>query len=304
MPRQSLTGGITAGRLWFPPERLAPITAAVVGLTGLGGMLASGPMAHLLTLVSWRAVIVGLAAACLALMLTVLALVPRRDAAGAAPADKGRPWRAYGAILGSPRFWRFAPVAMGGLGVAIAYQSLWAALWLRDVAGYDAAARAWVLFAMFAAVLFGNLGFCWLAARVGGKPDTLQALALGGFGLSILLQALLAATRGALAPGVLWTASSVFFACPVAAYAIVARTFPPGTAGRAASAMNACLFVAVFLTQWLTGVVIGAFPGTAEGGYAVAGHLASLWAVVALQVAALAWCLLAGRREARAAART
>ena len=297
----SLTGCITAGRLWFPPERLASITAAVMALTALGGMVASGPMAALLTVVSWRGVIAGLAGACLVLMLTVLAIVPRRDVAGAAPADLDRPLRAYGAILTSLRFWRFTPVAMGGMGVAIAYQSLWAPLWLRDVAGYDSTAQAWVLFAMFTAILFGNLGFGWLSARLGGRPRALQALALGGFGLSILLQVLLAATRGELAPGLLWTVSSLFFACPMAVYAIVVRTFPPGTAGRAASAMNALLFATVFLTQWLTGVVIDAFPGTADGGYAVPGHLASLWAVITLQVLALLWCMFAGRLEARAA---
>ena len=293
----SLTGGFTAGRLWFPPERLASITAVLMALTALGGMVASRPMAALLTVVSWRSVIAGLAGTCLVVMLTVHAIVPRHDAA---PADQDRPLRAYGVILTSLRFWRFTPVAMGGLGVAIAYQTLWAPLWLRDVAGYDATEQAWTLFAMFAAILFGSLGFGWLSARLGGRPKILQALALGGFGLSILLQVLLAATRGGLAPGLLWTASALFFACPMATYAIVARTFPPGTAGRAASAVNALNFVAVFLTQWLTGVVIGAFPGTADGGYATTGHLASLWAVVTLQVLALLWCMLAGRLEARA----
>ena len=297
----SLTSGVTAGRLWFPPERLAPITVAVVGLTALGGMVASGPMAALLTVVSWRAVIVGLAGACLVVMLTVLAFVPRHAAAGGAPADRDRPLRAYGAILTNLRFWRFTPVAMGGMGVAIAYQSLWAPLWLRDVAGYDVSEQAWVLFAMFAVMLVGSLGFGWLSARLGGRPRMLQALALGGFGLSILLQVLLAATQGGLAPGLLWTASALFFACPTVAHAIVTRTFPPGTAGRAASAVNTLLFAAVFLTQWLTGVAIGAFPGTADGGYAVQGHLASLWAVITLQVLALLWCILAGRLEDRAA---
>ena len=299
----SLTGCITAGRLWFAPERLAPITAVLMALTALGGMVASGPMAALLTVVSWRGVIAGLAGACLALMLTVLAIVPRYNAAGATPADRDRPLRVYGAILTSLRFWRFTPVVMGGTGVAIAYQSLWVPLWLRDVAGYDSTMQAWVLFAMFSAILFGSLSFGWLSARLGGRPKALQALALGGFGLSILLQVLLAATRGGLAPGLLWTASALFFACPMAAYASVARTFPPRTAGRAVSAVNTLHFVAVFLTQWLIGVVIGAFHGTADGGYAVTGHLASLWAVITVQVLALLWCMLAGRLETWAAGR-
>ncbi len=294
----SLTGGFTAGRLWFPPRRLASITATLVALTALGGMVATGPMVELLTVVSWRGVIAGLAGACLVVMLTVLAFVPRH---AAAPADRDRPLRAYGVILTSLRFWRFTPIAMGGVGVAIAYQTLWAPLWLRDVASYDATMQAWVLFAMFTAMLFGNLGFAWLSARLGGRPQVLQALALGGFGLSIGLQVLLAVTRGGLAPGLLWTASALFFACPMVVYAIVARSYPPGTAGRAASAVNGLMFVTVFLTQWLTGVVIDTFPGTADGGYAVSGHLASLWAVITLQVLALLWCMLAGRLEARAA---
>lgn len=296
----SLTGGITAGRLWFPPERLAQITAAVVAVTAVGGMLATGPMAALLTVVPWRGLIVALAGGCLFVMLAVLVVVPRHRQPAASALGLRAQLADYGAIFTSLSFWRFTPIAMAGVGVAIAYQTLWTPLWLRDVAGYGAEAQAWTLFAIFAAILAGNLGFGWLTARLGGRAGAWEALALAGFGLSIGLQALLAATRGDLAPGVLWTASALFFACPMAAFSIVSKASTPDTAGRVASAVNAMVFAAVFLTQWLIGVVIGAYPGDAVGGYAAQGHLATLWGVIALQALTLAWCLLAGRLEARA----
>ncbi|MDA0674934.1 MAG: MFS transporter [Proteobacteria bacterium] len=297
----SLTAYITALRLWFPADRLASLVAFQMALTALGAMVASKPMEALLTVVPWRSVVVGLVGACVLLAVATLAVSPRREAADQTPpADLDRSFRVYGVILSSFRFWRFAPVAMGGMGAAIAYQSLWAPLWLRDVAGFDASAQAWVLFAMFGAVLAGNLAVSWLTARVGGETRALQAIAFGGLGMTILMQILLAATRGGFAPGVLWIASSLFFACPLVAYAIVTRAFLSETAGRAASAVTAMTFAAVFLTQWLTGVVIGAFPGSTPSGYAVEGYLAAQWAVIGLQVLAVLWSLLAGCLETRA----
>jgi predicted MFS family arabinose efflux permease len=295
----SLMGGVKAGSLWFPPHRLPQITALHVALTGLGGMAATGPMAAILALAGWRQVLIGLMAISVLVVVLVLLLVPAAPRpAGPAP-GLGRQLGKLGRILSSLRFWRYAPVAMTGVGAAISYQTLWAPLWLRDVAGFGAVAQAWTLFAMFAAVAVGNLGFGWLFQRMGQQGRSVVPLVMVGFALSILLQAFLGLSGGAIMPAVVWTLVSFLFACPIAIYTITAQQFPPALSGRVASGVNALVFVTAFVTQWAIGLIIEAYPVAGDGGYAVRGHMAGLWTVIALQVAALAWYGLSGGFRAR-----
>jgi predicted MFS family arabinose efflux permease len=286
----SLMGGIKAARLWYPPQRLPQITGALVALTGVGGMLATGPMAELLRLAAWREVLLGLLALLLVTMLMYVKLVPTMPPSARPTRRLGGQIADYAHIFASLHFWRFAPLGIVGIGVGISYQTLWAPLWLRDVAGYDARAQAWTLFAMFASFAAGNLGCGWLCRRRLAAGGSILPLAVGGLALSVALEVVLIATAGRLGPGWLWGAVSLLYAAPVASYALVATAFAPELAARAAASLNALVFVAVFATQWLTGVIIDAFPRPAAGGYAPEGHLTSLALVAGLQTLALLWC--------------
>ncbi|MDP6708641.1 MAG: MFS transporter [Alphaproteobacteria bacterium] len=290
----SLMGGVKAGSLWFPPHRLPQITALHVALTGLGGMAATGPMAAVLALVDWRQVLIGLMAISLLVIVLVLLLVPSAPRPTGPAPGLGQQLGELRRILTSLRFWRYAPVAMTGIGASISYQTLWAPLWLRDVVGFSAVAQAWTLFAMFAAVAVGNLGFGWLFQRMGQQGRSVVPLVMAGFALSILLQAFLGLSGGTVMPASVWVLISALYACPIAIYTVAAHEFPPALSGRVASGVNALVFVTAFGTQWATGLIIEAFPVTADGGYAVRGHMAGLWTVIALQVAALAWYGLSG----------
>lgn len=291
----SLMGGIKAGRLWFPTSRLPQITGALVALTGIGGMLATGPMGELLRLAEWRQVFAGLLGLLLATLLSCVVLVPSQPQVTAAPPRFARQLLEYAAIFASFQFWRYGPLAIVGIGVAIAYQTLWAPLWLRDVAGFDARAQAWTLFLMFVCLAVGNFAFGGLCRRLLAAGRAIVPLVIGGMALSTALQVVLLASRGQFVPASLWAAISILFACPVAIYAVLSQGFPAALAGRAASALNALVFVAVFASQGITGAVIGLFPRSDAGGYAAEGHLASLALVTALQVLALVWCGLAPR---------
>lgn len=291
----SLMGGIKAGRLWFPASRLPQITGALVALTGIGGMLATGPMAELLRFAGWRQVFAGLLALLLVTLLSCLALVPAQERGAEPPARLGRQLLDYCAIFTSFHFWRYGPLAIVGIGVAIAYQTLWAPLWLRDVAGFDARGQAWTLFLMFVCIAVGNFVFGSLCRRCLTAGRTILPLIIAGMALSVLLQLVLLASRGQLAPAPLWAAISILFACPIAIYAVVSQGFPAALAARAASALNALVFVAVFASQALTGAVIELFPRSPTGDYAPEGHLLSLALVTLLQALALAWCGLAPR---------
>ena len=290
----SLMGGIKAASLWFPPERLAPITALHVALTGVGGMLATGPMATVLALAGWRGVMAGSLFICLVLIILLQLWVPRLDGARAIP-PLGRQLTEFRAILTSFHYWRIAPVDFAGAGVGIGYQTLWAGLWLRDVAGYGEGARAWVLFAMFAGVLVGNLGFGWWVRRRLARGGGIVGATISGFACMIVAQIALIPLGGGAMPTVLWVAVSVLFAFPIAGFAIVAGGFTADRAGRAASAVNGLLFVAVCLTQWASGLIIEAFPIAIAGGYAPLGHRVGLATATAtaVQIITLVWWLAA-----------
>jgi predicted MFS family arabinose efflux permease len=242
----------------------------------------------------WRQVFLGLLFLLFLALLMYATLVPDLPPAARPPARLARQAADYAGIFASFHFWRFGSVGMAGIGVGIAYQTLWAPLWLRDVAGFDTRAQAWTLFLMFACIAAGNFGFGWLCRRLLAAGRPILPVTLGGLGLSVALQGVLVATQGQMAPVALWALVSVLFACPVASYALVSAGFAPELAARTSSSLNAMVFVTVFASQWLTGVIIDAFPRTAAG-YASEGHLASLALVALLQGLALGWCLLAPR---------
>ncbi len=292
----SLRGGVKAASLWFPPERLPQITALHVALSGVGGMLATGPMATVLALAGWRAVMAGLLCICVVVMVLLRLWVPGGRAGQPAP-GLATQLREYRDLLSSLRFWHMTPVVVAGVGVGIGYQTLWASLWLRDVAGYGDIARAWTLFAMFAGVLVGNLGFGWWVRRRLAVGADISRATIAGYGVMILAQLALIAIGGGRAPAILWITVSLFFACPIVGYAIVAQGFPPSLSGRVASAVNALVFAAVFATQWASGVIIEAFPHDPAGGYDPLGHRVGLGCAIAVQTLALAWFLIISRRH-------
>ena len=66
----------------------------------------------------------------------IFAVVPERGAAGGGPSGSGKGWLAdLKPIYCSSFFWRLSCMVFLHNGVFLSYQALWAAPWLRDVAG-------------------------------------------------------------------------------------------------------------------------------------------------------------------------
>ena len=68
-------------------------------------------------------------------------------------------------ILASPIFWCFGPAVATISIFNFAYLGLWAGPWLRDVAGMDGSARAFVLFLYTLAMMAGSMVSGQLASR-------------------------------------------------------------------------------------------------------------------------------------------
>lgn len=281
----SLIAGIKTATIWLP-GRLPLATSLLVGATGLGGMVATAPFAELLEHFPWRTGFLGLTGFMVLLFILTMVLVPsvsKQTSPGTA-----EQFRSYIEIFKSRFLWRYSPIAMAAIGVGSAYQTLWAPLWMRDVAGFAPGKIAWVLFTMMGCYAAGNFAFGWLAQRCQQQGRSPMAVILPTICLLIMCQLLLAlGITAAAAP--LWIASSILLAGAYAIYPIISGHFPVEFAARASTALNFLVFATVFAVQWLLGLIIGMFPETVAGHFSAEAHSWALMAAISVQALALAW---------------
>jgi len=288
----SLIAGIKTASIWLP-GRLPLATSLLIGATGLGGMFATVPFAALLEEIAWRPSFAILIAATGATLLATLLIVPtaRSESSG----SMRQQVVSFGVIFRSLKLWRYAPIAMTCVGVGSAYQTLWAPLWLRDVAGYDDTAIAWVLFVMLGAYACSNFAFGWIAQYQQGRGKSVMPIIAAGVAVLIALQIALAAQTVALAAP-LWIGVSICLSAAYAIYPLVTGNFETEYAARASSALNFLVFLSVFAIQWLIGIVIEVFPLTESGAFSPDAHSWGFSVGIAFQILGLAWYWLSRRR--------
>lgn len=310
-----LTGiGIAAGLMamlkantqWFPKARIAAMTGSGIFIGGLGGMMATLPLQALLPLLGWRGGFAVLAVMSFAIAAWIWVSVADAPPGHVKPQTRGlmSEVKAFGPIFTHPYFTRFVPAIIVLSGLNFVYQGLWAGPWLRDVAGFDAEARAIVLFAYACGMAGGSLGngqaASFLQAR-GHSPMLVPCIAMG---VQFSLQALLIFHP----PMSLWALCLVWFtfafsgsAGPMG-YAAVGQRFTAEFAGRVATAINGSMLVMVFILQYVIGAIIDLWPQTASGGWHAAGYAWAMGLTLALQAFTIlwAWRLHAFRRGALA----
>ena len=162
-------------------------------------------------------------------------------------------------------FWRVALCVGANQCAVLALFTLWITTWLRDVAGYDRAARG-----------AAALGWVALAPERGLpllRPARRRARGRGArccrsspaawrrrSPASALLT--LGVTTGAV---VLWMACIFFGTGSTLSHSIATRRFPIEMAGRVNTALNTFTFMGVFIGQWASGAILGLWPPTATG---------------------------------------
>lgn len=289
----SVMAGLKAANLWFDRARLPAIGAMLFGMTGVGGMLATGPLGYLLETVAWRDAVLGAGGFCACIALIAAVAIPKAPP----PADRETlrsQVRALGRIFRSAPFLRFAPLTFTIVGAYSSYQSLWAGIWLRDMEGYDRAEMSWALFALMVAMTAGNFAMAAANAWLVRQGISTLKVAMTAMAAMILVQTVIASgLTDASLP--FWFALCFFSSGPIAIFALLSARFPPELAGRCNTALNLMGFIGGFLIQSGIGLTLGLFPVAADGGYAPEGHRTALWALVAIQACAFAWFFFAGR---------
>jgi MFS family permease len=290
-----LMAAIKANVLFWPREKLPLLNGLIMGFGGLGATAAALPVEWLLQASGWRAVFTLLALPTVIIAAAIYFIVPERSVEERT--SLGDLLRGLGSIYRSRVFWRLAPSAAIGQAVFMAYHSLWAGIWLRDVVALERGDVASQL-SLFAIAM--------IPSYVGGGALT-GALLRRGFSAPSLLAGFVAAyvvvqMAILLWPErpMLWVAYSITGTGMVLSFALLAPSFTPSLAGRVTTALNLQVFVIAFGIQVGVGALVSLFA--ADGSGAATGHRLALAILVALQVVAFLW-LIWPRRNSSTSAR-
>jgi predicted MFS family arabinose efflux permease len=295
----ALMAALKANVLWFPKEKIPLVNGIVFACGTFGALSSTVPLEILIQSVDWRTVFWWLAGVSVLAALLIFFLVPERPQAGRTMVAGQSAFAAQMSdlkqVYGSTFFWRLCLMVVLHNGVFLSYQALWAAPWLRDVAGFDRSAVADAMFMFNAGMFAGVLSVGFLAERLQrlGVPTVVPA-AVGIF-LSICIQVLFAAGWTDY-PTLLCTLFGYFGATATLAYAVLNQHFPQNLTGRVNTAQNMLSFTAAFAIQWLVGVIIGYYPSPVEGLYSADGHQAALIVFVGIEFAGFLFFLWPRRR--------
>jgi MFS family permease len=272
--------------VWYPPERLPSLNAAVMVAGGLGALAATTPLARGVDWLGWRHMFFVLAALTI-LVAIVVFTTPEKPNTRSTESFK-RQLQALADILKSSVFWTYAPMTASGLGGFVALQGLWAVPWLMDVSGETRDGAAFHMLLTTVAMVCG-----WLATATLVDPLRRLGVSPGQFMTICNLIGLL--LMGCLWLGVgdtrlIWFLRGVFYAVGNIAFADLTARFAPTLAGRVNTALNFCTFMGAFGVQIGYGILLNSL--TQSGWTLVQSHQVAFGILAVLQGAGLFWYLL------------
>jgi MFS family permease len=275
----------------FPPDRQAALIGWIMSAGGLGAVVAAQPLEVAIDLAGWQYVMLGLAAATVAVSALIWVAVP--DSSGSVQAA-GLAEQLAGVrrVMTHRQFWRYAPMVTLSIGGFMAVQGLWVSRWMAEVEGLGrvqiAEQLTWLNVAMIGGCLFMGFVTTPLIRRGFGEAKILNVIAVA----YVLVFAAINLLGGG-GQGWLWALLAFIYPTSNICYAILTRSLPLALSGRANTALNLAAFVGAFGLQWGMGVLVDALRAVGwDAGTAYRGTFALL---LALQAAAVAWMFVAAR---------
>lgn len=283
---------------WYPGERHASLAGWIMVAGGTGALLSTAPLAAALSLASWRAIFVALAAATFAAALCVFLAVPDTPPPQRV-AGLRQQWAGTASVFRSARFWWIAPLTAISTGSFMAIQGLWSVPWLMEVDGYSRSVAADHLLVVGIVILAAYFALGFFATALGRRGIGARHLFAAGFGLHTLMLA--AIITGTLPSTYLaWALYGMGTSVNVLSFTVLSEGFPRELTARANTALNLLLFSFSFAMQWGIGIVVDV--SRAALGTGIAGGLRIAFILVLIAEAlALAWFALGWRRHANAA---
>lgn len=278
---------------WMKPQQLPVANGIIMAAGGLGALSATTPVQAALAFTDWRGVFALLAGLTLLCAVIVFILVPDYR-------SKEEEQTIGGQLAGVKQvfkdrfFWAVAPITMLSQASFISIQSLWAGPWIGDVGGLSRSDTADLLLLIAAAMVFGFLIIGTLTARLGRFGIRPVQVAATGILLFILVQAVIVALPPSSWLLPTWIVFGFFGTTGIVQYAVLSQHFPRHLGGRVNTAINLLVFVAAFLLQWVSGIIIDLWPQVAPGHYATESYQAALGLLAFLQAIAFVWFIHAG----------
>jgi nitrate/nitrite transporter NarK len=300
----NLMGSMKLIGQWFSPREFATLSGVLATFGAVGNILATTPLALLVSAVGWRHSFLLVAGVTFA--LTVLFFVVVRDRPTAAETSPGAAEvltisTMVRRLVSSKDYWIISLGTFCRYGTFLAIQGLWAGPYLVDVVGLSTVQAANLLLVLNLAAVLGAPFGGWLSDRALSSRKAVALVALGG--TSMALAAL------AVVPGrpSLWVLIAVVFAFlgvtssfGQVMYAHVKELMPLRMAGMAMSGVN-------FFTMLGAAAFLHGMGWVLDHGYAGAGsrgpdayRAAFLVGSSAAALAFAAYCLTRDPPEMRA----
>jgi predicted MFS family arabinose efflux permease len=283
-----LMASYKASSLWVPMERRSLANATIMSMGALGLVVATEPTALLSQAIGWRNVFLVFAIIIAAASAFIFLAVPEKEG-GSAPSSFTQQWRELVAIMKLPLFWRVAPLLGLTAGIPIAYQTLWAGPWFRDVIGLAPLDVARNLFWMAVAFMIGIFTIGIIADRLQKRGIGTMSTLVGFLLLHTVAQGLIVLQVKSLALPA-WLALAAVGQVAILAFPWFAMEVGENLSGRANATINFAMFVIAFSAQYGVGLVIGMFPPAAAG-YDPRAYVVAFGGLLLLQVLALIWYL-------------
>lgn len=280
---------------WFPLERQAALTGAIMATGALGALSASLPLELVLPSLGWRGVFVALTAATLLVSIVTFFSIPERAIDASVQSLKSQ-WQGVVQIVTSRVFWRFAPLMGLFSGSFMALLGLWAVPWLMTVNGATRGEAAQHIFALGAGMLGCYLGIAALTTRLtrrGLRPVRQLAICVA---LTLIFE--IPIILGVTPTLPLWAGYGLFVSATSLCYSALASYFPVALSARVTTAVNLAAFAGAFALQWGIGLVVDLL--SVAGWTPVSAYQAAFSLMFTLQASAYVWFLIEERREQRA----
>ena len=269
---------------WFPPERFSTVVGIQLGLSALGMLGATAPLAYATAAFGWRETFLATAGLTAVIGLAVYAIA-RDYPPGVVPPHRHETLmdtiRGLAVVARTPSVPRLFVMHFSSFSIMVTLLGLWGGPYLAHVYGHDLGRRGELLFVLATANVLAN--FVW------GPADRLfmsyKRPVIGGAVVTVLL--LIGIAWAGRLEG--WTLAAWFIAFGIStAYTAVLTAhgrslFPPELVGRGLTLLNLGTMSGVFVLQFVTGFVIDLFPAR-DGVYPLEAYRA-VFALLALVLA-------------------
>jgi len=275
---------------WAPPKRIAQATSSVIGIAGgLGGILATTPLAFALGYFGLPATFLGLAAA--TAVVTLVLYFALQDRPADAPGAPGTQAETLGetisgllVVMRMPELRRIFAMGFCFTAPFMTIGGLWAGPYFNEIQNLDAETASLLLLSMVVALHLGT--YCY--GPLERLARSRKRLILAGVGVEIVSLSLLVIWPDA--PLAIAATSLFVFGCAAPIYVVLAahaRSFVPARrAGRAITCINLVGLTGVFVMQSGTGALIDLVARA--GGAPVTGYRLVFLSVIVILVASAA----------------